>query len=52
MVRSTLIRLFAVAAVLAATACAPVFADNDYAGSHPVHFGTTDNATLAQATHH
>lgn len=33
------LRLLAAAAVLAATACAPVFATNDHAGLSPVSFG-------------
>ena len=33
------LRLLAVAAVLAAAACAPVFASNDQAGLSPVSFG-------------
>ena len=39
MIRLNALRLLAVAAVLAATACAPVFADHDQAGLAPVSFG-------------
>ena len=38
-------RLLAVAAVLAATACAPVFASNDQAGLSPVSFGDSTTRT-------
>ncbi len=38
MIHLSAIRLVAVAAVLAATACAPVFAPNDQAGLSPVTF--------------
>ena len=39
MIRFNALRLLAVAAVLATTACAPVFADHDQAGLAPVTFG-------------
>ena len=38
MIRFNAFRLLAVAAVLAMTACAPVFADHDQAGLAPVTF--------------
>ena len=46
MIRFNAIRLLAVAAVLAATACAPVFADKDQAGLSPVAFNSTPQTTV------
>ena len=40
MSKTNAFRLLAVAAILAATACAPVFASNDQAGLSPVSFST------------
>ena len=50
MICANAIRLLAATAVLAATACAPVFATNDHAGLAPVSFGqsTTQPTVIGQ----
>ncbi len=45
---ATISRLFALVAVLAATACTPVFAAKDQAGLSPVTFGQPASTVVGQ----